>query len=592
LAAPTTPISIAADPVRQPTLFRRGYAFTDYRFVFARWVRYLGVGYVAVTVPLCTVLLSPVQGESNYYAAIMVVRCVYWAPGLVAALVAGRRGAPGHRLIWRWWAVGFGLGTLWSAARLPLGDRDWAVFRQGAVPSSAVVVVLLIVTNTMLMRSRSGQRTFLIDVVDLVMATVAILVPAALLFGRQIVDSPSAWYSVSAALWLVGAGYGTLVASLVAPRLLRSDRNTARFGVLLGSAAMIDGLAQVIQGTHNFELAPAPFIATHALANGLIALFFLWSRRRSSSGLERFPLRDQVRGGSAITVLILASVPALAWEMWRGRDDDVVVAIAIATGSLLLILSSVRHLLSARETTRLCRKVQRAADERGEILAGVMSHADADRHRVAAHLHRQAASLYTAMSEFTRSPDASVDATWTATGLAAQQLRESLGRQSDELRRIAIAIKPMRGLDEMRSTPPLAAPVRAYLERLYGDGPRPEIEVNVDPELALDWTSETILLRIVQEAIHNVWRHARATSVRVCITAEDELLELEVADDGAGFDPAVSGRGIASMWAMAKFIGGDLSVASAPGKGTVVRATSAFAPLPHLSQARLHLVDT
>jgi signal transduction histidine kinase len=263
----------------------------------------------------------------------------------------------------------------------------------------------------------------------------------------------------------------------------------------------------------------------------------------------------------------------------------------MATGSLLLILSSLRHLLSARETTHLYSEVQRAADERGEILAAVMSHADADRHRVAAHLHRQAASLYTAMSAFTGSPDASLDKASTVTGLAAQQLRESLGRQSDELRRIAIAIKPLRGLDETRAAPPLAAPVRAYLERLYGDGLRPEIRVNVDPELALDWTSETILLRIVQEAIHNVWRHAQATSVRVSITAEDELLELEVADNGVGFDPAVAGRGIASMRAMAKFIGGGLSIASAPGKGTIVRAVSAFAPLPHLSKPHLRLVE-
>jgi signal transduction histidine kinase len=516
---------------------------------------------------------------------------VYWIPGLIAAIVACRRAAPGDRLIWRLWAIGFGLGAISSAVKLVLGDRGWEDFRLAAIPVTAVVVILLIVTNTLLIRSRSGQRTFLIDIVDLAMAAVALLVPAALLFGRRILDSPSAWYSISASLWLIAAGYGTLVASLVSRRLLRSDRGTARLGILLGTVAMIDGAAQVIQGVNNFELSAAPFVFTHALVNGMVALFFLWSPQRSSSGLERFPLRDQVRGRSAITILILASVPILALEMWRGRDDDLVVAMAMAAASLLLILSSVRHLLSARETTHLYSEVQRAADERGEILAAVMTHADADRHRVAAHLHRQAASLYTAMSAFTRSDEANCGKASTVTGLAAAQLRESLGRQSDELRRIAIAIKPLRGMDEARSAPPLAAPVRAYLERLYGDGPRPDITVNVDPDLALDWTSETMLLRIVQEATHNVWHHAHASSVRVSITAEDDLLELEVADDGLGFDPAVSGRGIASMRAMAKFIGGGLSIASAPGKGTIVRAVSAFAPLPHLSRPRLRLVE-
>lgn len=82
------------------------------------------------------------------------------------------------------------------------------------------------------------------------------------------------------------------------------------------------------------------------------------------------------------------------------------------------------------------------------------------------------------------------------------------------------------------------------------------------------------LLRIAQEALTNVRRHARAHHVRVQLTREDGYLELTVADDGRGFEPALPKGlhrvGLASMRERARSLGGQFTLATSPGQGTRV----------------------
>jgi signal transduction histidine kinase len=81
------------------------------------------------------------------------------------------------------------------------------------------------------------------------------------------------------------------------------------------------------------------------------------------------------------------------------------------------------------------------------------------------------------------------------------------------------------------------------------------------------------LVRIVQEALANVRRHAEARHARVRLWREGDLARVEVADDGRGFDaesPRV-GVGQQSMRHRALELGGELEVESQPGRGTRVR---------------------
>jgi signal transduction histidine kinase len=91
---------------------------------------------------------------------------------------------------------------------------------------------------------------------------------------------------------------------------------------------------------------------------------------------------------------------------------------------------------------------------------------------------------------------------------------------------------------------------------------------------------EVQLLRIVQEALTNARKHARARSVCVAFAAQDGRVQVTVQDDGCGFDPVrifddSAGRvGLRVMRERAEEIGGTLAVRSAPGEGTQVILTA------------------
>jgi len=86
---------------------------------------------------------------------------------------------------------------------------------------------------------------------------------------------------------------------------------------------------------------------------------------------------------------------------------------------------------------------------------------------------------------------------------------------------------------------------------------------------------EQVALRIVQEALTNVEKHAAPTEVTVTLSLTAEALQATVQDDGAGFDASAvdedpqsgEGLGLAGMRHRAESVGGDLELHSQPGEG-------------------------
>lgn len=97
------------------------------------------------------------------------------------------------------------------------------------------------------------------------------------------------------------------------------------------------------------------------------------------------------------------------------------------------------------------------------------------------------------------------------------------------------------------------------------------------PTAELSVRQRTVALRVAQEALQNVRKHAAATNVTVMTRLVDDVWELEVRDDGRGFDigsVATQGRrnfGLQFMRERAELIGARLDVRSRPEGGTVVR---------------------
>jgi signal transduction histidine kinase len=109
-------------------------------------------------------------------------------------------------------------------------------------------------------------------------------------------------------------------------------------------------------------------------------------------------------------------------------------------------------------------------------------------------------------------------------------------------------------------------------------------ELESDPESARfgDERAE-LLLRMVQESLRNVERHARATRVRIALaTTSGPRLEVLIEDDGAGFDasaPHPGHFGLIGLREQAELIGASLEIDSAPAAGTRITISLPISPI-------------
>jgi signal transduction histidine kinase/ligand-binding sensor domain-containing protein len=139
-----------------------------------------------------------------------------------------------------------------------------------------------------------------------------------------------------------------------------------------------------------------------------------------------------------------------------------------------------------------------------------------------------------------------------------------------ELRPLALRqVGLVGGLQQRLDAVERRAGVDARLVVIGGDpGERQGVELPADVEEAL--------YRIAQEALNNALKHGQPSSVTVTLQIEGRV-ELEVTDDGTGFDAVATpggagGIGLISMRERADKVGGTLTVHSAPGEGTTIKA--------------------
>jgi PAS domain S-box-containing protein len=100
------------------------------------------------------------------------------------------------------------------------------------------------------------------------------------------------------------------------------------------------------------------------------------------------------------------------------------------------------------------------------------------------------------------------------------------------------------------------------------------VQATLDREPDLPLEAKEVLYRVVQEALHNMVKHAYASSVNLKLEHGPDGVALEVSDDGVGFDPDASfpgHLGLESMRERAARVGGALRIQSAPGEGTSIR---------------------
>src|ERR671912_540403 len=143
----------------------------------------------------------------------------------------------------------------------------------------------------------------------------------------------------------------------------------------------------------------------------------------------------------------------------------------------------------------------------------------------------------------------------------------ALGRASSGLRS---AIYDLRHEKER----PFLESVESLVDLNRQATPEREIRLVVEKgfPVSLPGKESVELLRILQEALANVRRHSGARNVEVGLRTDDESIQIEVADDGQGFDPgsARAGMGLVGMRERVEGLGGKIEVRSRPGEGTKV----------------------
>ncbi len=156
-----------------------------------------------------------------------------------------------------------------------------------------------------------------------------------------------------------------------------------------------------------------------------------------------------------------------------------------------------------------------------------------------------------------------------------------LDQAIEQVRTLALELRPP-SLDLLG----LPAALRAYVER---EARRAGLEVHLEIgsfERRLPPEVETACFRVVQEALTNVVRHARARRVDVELAVEGRRVQIVVRDDGKGFDVqaararAAEGAslGLLGIEERVSLAGGRVDIESAPGRGATIRARFPQAP--------------
>ncbi|MGI9202950.1 MAG: ATP-binding protein [Woeseiaceae bacterium] len=160
-----------------------------------------------------------------------------------------------------------------------------------------------------------------------------------------------------------------------------------------------------------------------------------------------------------------------------------------------------------------------------------------------------------------------------------ENLRDDLARVSEDVHDMSYRLHPSL-VEDLGITTALRAECQRV--RKYADVPIKENIGETHGRILKD--AALCAYRVIQEALNNAVRHARANSIEVLFEKEGQVLKLEVSDDGCGFDKAQvktgGSIGLSSMRERVQLLDGTFSIRSVPGSGTTV---SAIVPLTELT---------
>lgn len=258
----------------------------------------------------------------------------------------------------------------------------------------------------------------------------------------------------------------------------------------------------------------------------------------------------------------------------RGPIDWFVLVNASFIAGFMVLISRLIFDISRRseEQQRLITELEETRTElaAAEREAGML----AERHRLARDIHDTLAQGFTSIVMLMEAAEAELAADPGKSRIYIDQARSTARESLTEARGLIWALRSERLIGDS-----LVEALRSVVSQLSEEtSTRAELVVTGEPR-QLPPATEECLLRVTQEALANIRKHADASRVTVTVSFLDDDVALDVRDDGVGFEPAIlvstgdglkGGMGLRLMLERVEQIGGTRAIESNTGEGTSV----------------------
>ena len=255
-------------------------------------------------------------------------------------------------------------------------------------------------------------------------------------------------------------------------------------------------------------------------------------------------------------------------DVFNGFRSRLILVLAVSlTFGVVLAASATLYLVRlARDTESRFREIVKAQHELKELSARLVEMQEKERRTLSRELHDEVGqSLSAVLMEI-----GNVSAVLPADNPELRSHLDSIKKLAENsvkvVRNMALLLRPSM-LDDLGLVPAVQWQAREVSRRSG-------IEVDVSAESVADDLPEahkTCVYRVVQEALHNCAQHSGARSVRLTMVQDERQIQLDIQDDGKGFDSrSVRGMGLLGMEERITHLGGAFRVDSQPGRGTTL----------------------
>lgn len=287
--------------------------------------------------------------------------------------------------------------------------------------------------------------------------------------------------------------------------------------------------------------------------------------------LRPYRTLDERIGGVVLVCVDITARRLAEAEIVRARDT---LELSVQKRTQELSEANMRLQAEVAERTRL-------EHERAELLRTLVMAQEDERRRIARELHDQLGQSLSALGMGLGMLAATLDAAQRQVVVRLQQITAQIDQ---DMRRLATELRPTL-LDDMG----LVEALQYYVERWAHDASvQADFQAVGLEAVRLSRELESVVYRVIQEALTNVRKHANASTISVVLERRRDLLNVIVEDDGRGFDLKALERGsdvqrrlgLLGMRERVSLVGGALTIETAPGMGATL-----FAALPIPSHA-------